>query len=160
MQTLLRVLSLAVFLMMPVANAFAAAAYVHELQGTLTGQYGNGPVANLKIGDLLDPGVLLSTGDKSTAVVKFEDGQIVALQPNTRFVVRQYQYNAKQVKDSNILFQLVQGGLRFVTGVIGATNRDAFKLTVGTATIGVRGTDGTVIFDAIANVITAAVSVG
>ncbi len=158
MQTLLRVLSLAVFLMMPVANAFAAAAYVHELQGTLTGQYGSAPATPLKIGDLVDPGVLLTTGEKSTAVVKFEDGQIVVLQPNTQFAVRQYTYNAKQVKDSNILFQLVQGGLRFVTGVIGATNHDAFKLTVGTATIGVRGTDGIALY--IQGVITAAVSVG
>lgn len=76
---LLRILSLAVLLFTPLASAFAASAYVHELEGTLSGQYGTAPARALKIGDTLDPGVVLSTGEKSTAVVKFEDGQIIVL---------------------------------------------------------------------------------
>ncbi len=160
MQSLLRVLSLTVFLMVQAADAFAAIAYVHELQGTLTGQYGSGPERALKIGDQLDSGVMLSTGQKSTAVVKFEDGQIIVLQPDTRFAVRDYRYSAKQPGESSVLLQLFTGGMRFVTGVIGSTNREAFKLNVGTATIGVRGTDATVIYDAIANIVTAAVNAG
>ena len=159
MQNCLRVLFFTVFLAQA-TGALAAVAYVHQVQGTLTAQNGSGPARTLKLGDLLDPGVTLSTGAKSTAVVKFEDGQIAVLEPDTRFTVRQYSYNKKQIRNSNILFQLVQGGLRFVTGVIGSTNNDAFKLTAGTSTIGVRGTDGTVLYDAIANIITAAVNVG
>ena len=159
MQNCLRVLFFAVFLAQA-TSALAAVAYVHRVQGTLTAQNGSGPARTAKLGDLLDPGVTLSTGAKSTAVVKFEDGQIAVLEPDTRFTVRQYSYNKKQVRNSNILFQLAQGGLRFVTGVIGSTNHDAFKLTAGTSTIGVRGTDGTVLYDTIANIITAAVNVG
>ena len=160
MRGLFRILSFTVLLALPFSSAFAASAYVHELQGTLTGQYGTAAPRALKIGDTLNPGVTLSTGDKSTAIVKFEDGQLVVLQPNTRFAVREYSYNTKRIRDSNVVFQLVQGGLRFVTGVIGATNRNAFKLNVGTATIGVRGTAGDVFFDQIANIITAAVDQG
>ncbi len=160
MQNLLRVLSFAVLLALPATGALAAVAYVHQVQGTLTAQYGGGPARALKLGDLLDPGVTLSTGARSTAIVKFEDGQIVVLEPDTRFTVRQYSYNKTQVRNSNILFQLLQGGLRFVTGVIGSTNHDAFKLTAGTSTIGVRGTDGTALYDAISNIITVAVEVG
>lgn len=160
MRGLFRVLSITVLLALPFSSAIAASAYVHELQGTLTGQYGTAAPRALKIGDTLNPGVTLSTGDKSTAIVKFEDGQLVVLQPNTRFAVREYSYNTKRIRDSNVVFQLVQGGLRFVTGVIGATNRNAFKLNVGTATIGVRGTAGDVFFDQIANLITAAVDQG
>ena len=160
MRGLFRILSFTVLLALPFSSAFAASAYVHELQGTLTGQYGTAAPRALKIGDTLNPGVTLSTGDKSTAIVKFEDGQLVVLQPNTRFAVREYSYNTKRIRDSNVVFQLVQGGLRFVTGVIGATNRNAFKLNVGTATIGVRGTAGDVFFDQIANLITAAVDQG
>ena len=155
-----RILSLTVLLALPLSSAFAASAYVHELQGTLTGQYGTAAPRALKIGDTLDAGIALSTGANSTAVVKFEDGQLVVLQPNTRFAVREYSYNSRQVRNSNVVFALLQGGLRFVTGVIGATNRNAFKLNVGTATIGVRGSDGTVLYDAIANLITAAVNAG
>lgn len=160
MRGLFRILSFTILLALPFSSAFAASAYVHELQGTLTGQYGTAAPRALKIGDTLNPGVTLSTGARSTAVVKFEDGQLVVLQPNTRFAVREYSYNTKRIRDSNVVFQLVQGGLRFVTGVIGATNRNAFKLNVGTATIGVRGTAGDVFYDQIANLITAAVDQG
>lgn len=118
------------------------AGYVHDLSGTLTSQRGNEPARALKMGDTLEPGVTLATGGKGTAVLKFEDGQLVTLSPGTQFAVREYNYNKKSVKDSSMVFALLRGGLRFVTGVIGATNRNNFKLTVGTATIGVRGTDG------------------
>ncbi len=138
----------------------APVAYVHELTGNLQAQYGSRAPQSLKIGDTIESGAVLSTGDKSTAVVKFEDGQIVVLLPKTRFAVTNYRYNAKQVKDSNIAFQLLQGGLRFVTGMIGSTNHNAFKLTVGTATIGIRGSDVTTFYDAIANIVTVAVKEG
>jgi hypothetical protein len=158
MRNLHRLLSLAVLLFLPLSSAFAASAYVHDLSGTLTTQQGSGPGRALNMGDTFDAGVTLATGDKSTAVLKFEDGQVVTLSPNTRFAVREYRYNVKSAKDSSIVFQLVAGGLRFVTGVIGATNRNAFRMNVGTATIGVRGTDGFASY--IEGVILAAVNQG
>jgi hypothetical protein len=138
----------------------APIAYVHELTGNMAVQYGNGAPQALKIGSTIEPGGVLSTGAASNAIVKFEDGQLMVMQPNTSFAVRQYDYVKTNVAKSSAVFELLKGGLRFVTGVIGATNKDAFKLTAGTATIGIRGTDGTVIYDAIANVITAAVNAG
>ena len=138
----------------------APIAYVHELTGNMAVQYGSGAPQGLKIGSTIEPGGVLSTGADSNAVVKFEDGQLMVMQPNTRFAVRQYDYVKTNVAKSSAVFELLRGGLRFVTGVIGATNRDAFKLTAGTATIGIRGTDGTVIYDAIANIVTAAVNAG
>ena len=138
----------------------APIAYVHELTGTMQAQYGAAAPQNLKIGSTIEPGATLSTGPASNAIVKFEDGQLMVMQPNTRFAVRQYDYVKTNVAKSNAVFELLAGGLRFVTGVIGSTNKNAFKLTAGTATIGIRGTDGTVIYDAIANVVTAAVNAG
>jgi hypothetical protein len=40
----------------------------------------------------------------------------------------------------NILFSLLKGGLRSVTGLLGKRSPDAFKLNTATATIGIRGT--------------------
>jgi len=142
MRGLSRILSLTVLLALPFSSVYAASAYVHDLKGTLTAAVGAGPARPLKMGDTFDAGVTLATGKDSVAVVKFEDGQVVTLSPETRFAVREYSYNKRSVRDSNMVFALLQGGLRFVTGVIGSTNRNAFKLNVGTATIGVRGTDG------------------
>ncbi|OGA18455.1 MAG: hypothetical protein A3H32_19290 [Betaproteobacteria bacterium RIFCSPLOWO2_02_FULL_63_19] len=160
MRALIRYFSLVLLLALPASAAFAASAYVHSLSGTLAARVGPGPAIPLKIGDTFDPGVTLVTGANSDAVVKFEDGQVITLAPNTQFAVREYNYNKRSVRESNVVFALLRGGLRFVTGVIGATNRNAFKLNVGTATIGVRGTDGVVTYDDIANIITAATNAG
>jgi hypothetical protein len=64
-----RILSLTVLLALPLSSALAASAYVHELTGTMTGQYGNAASRALKIGDTIDSGVTLSTGAISAAAV-------------------------------------------------------------------------------------------
>jgi hypothetical protein len=65
----------------------------------------------------------------------------------------------ESVRESNAVFTLLQGGLRFITGVIGSTNRNNVRLTAGNATIGIRGTEGNLYVD-IARAVTAAVAAG
>lgn len=142
------------------ASAMAAIAYVHELTGTLTGQQGTAAARPLAIGAQLDAGVILNTGANTNAVIKFEDGQIIVLQPNTRFAVTSYSFNAQQPAQSSAAFNLITGGMRFVTGLIGANNRNGLRITAGTATIGIRGTDGSIIVDAVTNAVIAAVNAG
>ena len=138
----------------------APVAYVHELNGKLQLQYGTRAPQSLKIGDTLDSGATLTTSAGSNAVVKFEDGQIVALQPDTQFAVRQYDFQKTNVAKSSSALELLTGGLRFVTGIIGATNRNAFKFTAGTATIGIRGTDGSVFLNRATGEVHAATNLG
>jgi hypothetical protein len=138
----------------------APIAYVHDLSGRMQLQNGKRPPQDLKVGDTVDAGATLVTGAGSKAVVKFEDGQIVALQPDTRFTVRQYRFEKANVAKSSSLLELLTGGLRFVTGMIGATNRNAFKFTAGTATIGIRGTDGTLLFNPTTGDVSAATNLG
>jgi len=140
-------------------NAFAQAAYVHDLTGTATATTG-ATQRNLKIGDLVQTGSTLSTGEKSSAVIKFEDGQVMALAEKTSFRIVDYRFNKQRVSQSSAVFTLLQGGLRFISGVIGATNRNSFRMNVGTATIGIRGTDGTVTYDSVTQAVIAAVNAG
>jgi len=141
------------------ASAFAQVAYVHDMTGTASATVG-GTQRALKIGDILAAGSTVSTGDKSTAVIKFEDGQVMALAEKTSFRIVDYRYNKQNVGQSSAIFSLLQGGLRFVSGVIGATNRNNFRMTAGTATIGIRGTDGVVNFDSVTQAVFVAVLVG
>lgn len=53
-RSLLRILLLLLLLALPLSSAFAASAYVHELTGTMTGQYGTAAPRALKIGDTLE----------------------------------------------------------------------------------------------------------
>ena len=152
---------LAAALIVPFAagNAFGQAAYVHEMTGTLTGTVGT-QTRSLRQGDTIAAGTTVSTGDKSRAVLKFEDGQIMALAERSSFRIVEYRYVKERVRDSNAVFALLQGGLRFITGVIGSTNRNNFRLTAGTATIGIRGTDGNVYYNSVVGAVNAAVNAG
>ena len=140
-------------------NAFAQAAYVHAMTGSATATLGATQRA-LKIGDVVESGTTVSTGDKSSAVIKFEDGQVMALSERTSFRIVDYRYNKQRVSQSSAVFSLLEGGLRFISGVIGSTNRNNFRMTAGTATIGIRGTDGTLTYDAVTQAVNAAVNAG
>jgi hypothetical protein len=140
-------------------TAFAQVAYVHDMTGTATTTLGGAQRA-LKIGDVVEAGSIVSTGDRSSAVIKFEDGQVMALAERSSFRIVNYQYNKRNVGASSAVFSLLQGGLRFISGVIGSTNRNSFRLNAQSATIGIRGTDGTVTIDAVTNAVYAAVAAG
>jgi hypothetical protein len=142
------------------SEVFARSGYVHDLTGSATVRTGTGPTRPLRVGDIIDQGQTIQTADKSAAVVKFEDGQVMALHSGSAFTIAQYNYNKQNIGASNAVFNLVRGGLRFITGVIGSTNRNAVRLTAASATIGIRGTDGTVVLDAVTQIVTAAVNVG
>jgi hypothetical protein len=44
-------------------------------------------------------------------------------------------------RDSSMFISLLKGGFRSVTGLIGRLNRDGYRVTTPSATIGIRGTD-------------------
>jgi len=146
------------FLSLGSGAALAQAGYVHDLTGTATATAANGTARNLKIGDTVDAGSTIATGERSSAVIKFEDGQVMALAANSSFRVVDYRYNKNNVGQSSAAFALLRGGLRFISGVIGSTNHDNVRVTGGSVTIGLRGTDASLAL--IGQVVTAAVNVG
>ena len=87
------------------------------------------------------PDTMVNTGEHSSALLKFTDGQIVTLQPNSSFHVVEYRYDPKQIKKSGMVLSMFQGGMRFVTGLIGQQRKQGFRLLTPHATIGIRGTE-------------------
>jgi uncharacterized cupin superfamily protein len=126
----------------------APSGYVHELSGDVTLTDAGKPAVKAKTGDLFEQGAVFVTGADGKATIKFSDGQVVSLGPNAQFGVTTYNYNTANVADSNIVFNLVRGGMRFVTGLIGQTNNSRFAVRTPTLTAGVRGTDGQVVIAA------------
>lgn len=96
-------------------------------------------------GRKLRAGDTVETGARGHAVLKFEDGQLIVLQPNSAFVIEDYQFSKKESRVSNILFSLLKGGLRAVTGQIAKRWKSAFQLKVASVTMRVRGTDFAVV---------------
>lgn len=140
MQLIARWFLLSVFLSQ-VALA-APVAQIGLLQGSVFITKATGKRVFVAEGSNVEAGDLVVTGNDSTAMLAFTDGSKVALRPNSIFQVMEYQYNKEQPAEDNALFQLVKGGLRTVTGLIGKRgNQNAYRLGTATATIGIRGTE-------------------
>ncbi len=119
----------------------AAAAVVQNAGGDIRAAMGTAKPAAVAKGSLLENGMVITTGDNSFVVMKFEDGQMVALTSNTSFKIDQYHFEQAKPEKNNIVFSLLKGAMRAVTGLIGKNNPDGFKLRTSAATIGIRGTD-------------------
>jgi hypothetical protein len=113
---------------------------VTHLAGTLTAKRLDGTTKLLSTNSQIIEGDELSTQQETYARVKFIDGGEVVLRPNTQLKVSAYAYTEDKPQSDNIVLNLVRGGLRAVTGLLGKRNRDRFKLETTTATIGIRGT--------------------
>jgi hypothetical protein len=94
-------------------------------------------------------GAALSEGDvvvsekDSLAQIVFSDGSQIALRPNSRLSITQYHYDKDQPREDHMLLDLLRGGLRTITGLVGKRgDMKAYSMRLGaTATIGIRGTD-------------------
>lgn len=123
--------------------ALAAGAVLTSTTGTVSVQTGQAAPRTLRTGDQVAQGDTIITGANSAAVLKFDDGQVVALTANSRMQVTNYQYNP-QTESGNVLLSLVSGGMRAITGLIGRRAPSQVAYRAATATIGIRGTDITI----------------
>lgn len=127
--------------------AFANTATVTSATGNVQAQTGTAPARVLRVGDLVRQGDTVVTGQASAVVLRFEDGQVAALTANSRMTITAYQYNP-QTQGGNILLSLIDGGMRAITGLIGRRTPDNVAYRAATATIGIRGTDITLVTSA------------
>ncbi len=118
---------------------------INDLSGSVSIVSNNGDERNAREGNKLRTGDTVETGSESHAVLNFADGHLIVLQSNTAFLIEDYQFAKKRSRSSNIIFSLLKGGLRSITGQIAKYRHSAFKLKVASLTLGVRGTDFAVV---------------
>lgn len=87
---------------------------------------------------------VIITNNKSQVQLRFTDNGFVSIRPNSTFKVEGYSFNSDNPNKEE--FELIKGGFRAITGQIGKANKKAFKLRTPVATLGIRGTDFTVMF--------------
>lgn len=122
--------------------ALAAAATVTNMNGTVSAQKADGSVRLLSQKSEVDVGDVLTTEQNSFARLKFTDGGEITMRPGTVLNINAYQFEESKPKEDSFIFDLVKGGFRTITGLIGKRgNRDAYRANSPTATIGIRGTD-------------------
>lgn len=101
----------------------------------------NGVAVSLHVGDGVLKGDVLQTGT-GTMAVTFNDGSTLDLAANSRLAVNDFVYDPNRTANSEVL-DLVRGSLSFVSGEV-AHSGGHMNITTPVATMGIRGTVGTV----------------
>ena len=100
-------------------------------------------ILRLSRGAAVESGDQIHTGSDGKVLIVFTDSGLVWIRANSDFVVDEYAY--AQGGREAAFFSLLKGGARSVTGLIGRRTRSNFRLRVPVATIGIRGTDFSVV---------------
>lgn len=106
----------------------------------------------------------ISTGADGRLHLRMSDETLISLKPDTDFVIQRYRFaqarhpgeatgasqstqtrrptatQATADEPDSSVFNLLKGGFRAITGLIGQRNRNAFSVSTPVATIGIRGT--------------------
>ena len=93
----------------------------------------------LASGTAIESGDQIRTGSASGVQIRFADGSIVSLKPQSVFTVDDYRFAGQDDGNARAFFNLIAGGMRTVTGLIGKVNQRNFALRTPTATVGIRG---------------------
>jgi len=117
-----------------------SAGQVTHLSGILSAKRVDGTTTLLSVKSEVLEGDVLTTQSEAYARIKFVDGAEVVLRPGTQLQVTSYAFTENQPQSDNVVLNMLKGGLRAVSGLIGKRNRDAVSYITPTATIGIRGT--------------------
>ena len=120
------------------ALAAASAGIAQFIAGDVNVRRPDGKTDPLVKGKDIESGEAILTGTTGRAQVRFSDGGLISLQPNTEFKIANYVDQADPKQD-RFLVDFLRGSMRAITGLIGKRNRQNYKVTTTTATIGIRG---------------------
>ncbi|MFC5548290.1 FecR family protein [Massilia aerilata] len=113
---------------------------VAHLSGPLLDRKADGSVKVLGPKSEIENGDTLVSEKNTYAQIRFVDNSEITLKPGTTFRVENFNYDAGKPEADSAAFDLVKGGLRSITGLLGKRNKEKFSLKTPSATIGIRGT--------------------
>ncbi len=128
------------------ANAAPAGSVTFKM-GDATITHADKTVTQAAKNDALNAGDTIETKDGRLQLALIDGGK-VSLQPNTIYKINKYEFASGKEDGTEYGFtELIKGGLRTVSGLIGHKNRDRYQLKTAVATIGIRGTEFSVNFN-------------
>ncbi|MET3131647.1 hypothetical protein AAKU55_001910 [Oxalobacteraceae bacterium GrIS 1.11] len=133
-------LLLALFCWGALAYAAQVAGTVMNLSGPLLAKKADGSAKILAVKSEVEQGDTLVTEKNTYALIKFIDNSELTLRPGTSFTIDKFSFEAGKPDQDNASFNLLKGGLRSITGLLGKRNKERFLLKTPSATIGIRGT--------------------
>lgn len=94
-----------------------------------------------KRGDLFANGDVVSTGVKSHTVLRYLDDTTLFLRESSQIKIDQVNFQADTPASGSLSTELLSGGMRAITGIIGKDNPANIRFDTPVGTIGIRGTD-------------------
>ena len=113
---------------------------VSYLSGTMYVQTADNKTRILARNSAIYTGDVITTEKSTVARLEFGDGSTLALKSRSQVKIDAFAFDQAKPENDSLLYRLVKGGLRAVTGLIGKRNREAYRASTVTATIGIRGT--------------------
>ena len=86
-------------------------------------------------------GETILTGAGALVQIRLADGGLLSIRAETEMKFEQFSHQGENDRESSMFISLLKGGFRSVTGLIGQLNRDGYRISTPSATIGIRGTD-------------------
>ena len=105
--------------------------------GAVQASADGGRTRELQRGDAVEVGDTITTDAEGRTQIRFIDGGLVSLRPNTEYHIDEFSFVAGQERQGATLRR---GALTTLTGGAARKARDRYRLTTPLATIGVRGT--------------------
>jgi hypothetical protein len=125
----------------PVSHVLAdPAGRISHLTGILTAERGDGTRTLLSLGSIVHSGDVLDSAHNTYARIKFLDDSELILRPDSRVKIERYRFVPGDPPADRSLIQLLKGGLRRVSGLIGKRNPAEDTLQTPVAIVGIRGT--------------------
>ena len=116
---------------------------VKFVRGDVSVESASGETRKAENDDSLLQNELIVTGAASLAVIQLNDDSRMTLRPNTEFRVIRLALDEESDDNSSqaAVLNLLRGGIRLITGIVGKLNPAGYRLSTPVATIGIRGTE-------------------
>ncbi|OYU11160.1 MAG: hypothetical protein CFE38_13365 [Comamonadaceae bacterium PBBC1] len=92
-------------------------------------------------GDLIQQGDIVKTSANGHVHIRFVDGALVSVRPNSVLSIQEFRYNPADPAVSVVRMNLDRGEVRSISGAAAQAAKDRFRLNTPLVAIGVKGTD-------------------
>ena len=99
------------------------------------------PLSDSRRGLSIFEGDVVRTSSSGHVHIKFVDGALVSVRPDSVFRIQAFKYNPADPAASTVLLSLESGEVRSISGAAAKAARERFRLNTPLVAIGVKGTD-------------------
>ena len=128
-------------LLLASVSSWAAIGSVTELKGANASVKRGSATAQITKQSGIESNDLVVVGSATEAGLTFQDNTRVKITANSRLVIDDFVYDPRASDAGKLAMKVALGTVKYTSGQIAKTNRQAVNLKTPTATIAVRGTD-------------------